>query len=205
MEFSGACEGCGETPYVKLLTQLFGERLIIANATGCSSIWGGSAGSNPYTTNADGYGPAWANSLFEDNAQFGLGIAMGTVQRRKTLHRHVKEVLADEAARKAGSEMLFLALERWADHYQEAEIANTVAKELQGLLEREKDAHPAITQIYNERDMLHKASVWIVGGDGWAYDIGFGGLDHVLASGGCWGVPTGIGKVWDLMGWAYAF
>ncbi len=94
MEFSGACEGCGETPYVKLLTQLFGERLIIANATGCSSIWGGSAPSNPYTTNEDGHGPAWANSLFEDNAQFGLGIAMGVVQRRKTLHRHVEEALA---------------------------------------------------------------------------------------------------------------
>ena len=88
-QFSGACEGCGETPYVKLLTQMFGERLIIANATGCSSIWGGSAPSNPYTVNEEGHGPAWANSLFEDNAQFGFGIAMGVVQRRKTLHRCV--------------------------------------------------------------------------------------------------------------------
>lgn len=88
LPYAGACEGCGETPYVKLLTQLFGERLIIANATGCSSIWGGSHPSNPYTTNAEGFGPAWANSLFEDNAQFGLGIAMGVVQKRKTLHRY---------------------------------------------------------------------------------------------------------------------
>nr|CCA61743.1 pyruvate ferredoxin oxidoreductase [Chlamydomonas reinhardtii] len=183
MEFSGACEGCGETPYVKLLTQLFGDRLIIANATGCSSIWGGSAPSNPYTTNADGYGPAWANSLFEDNAQFGLGIAMGTMQRRKTVRKHVQEVLAVEAEKMPLSFGLRNALTRWDEHFDEPEVANVVAKELQPLLEREKDVHPWIRQLYDERDMLHKASIWIVGGDGWAYDIGFGGLDHVLASG----------------------
>ncbi|GLC36254.1 hypothetical protein PLESTM_000423900 [Pleodorina starrii] len=183
MEFSGACEGCGETPYVKLLTQLFGDRLIIANATGCSSIWGGSAPSNPYTTNADGYGPAWANSLFEDNAQFGLGIATGTVQRRQALRRHVQAVLATPAERAPISEDLRDALSRWSDHWDEPEVANVVAKELQPLLEREKDAAPAIRELYGERDMLHKPSTWIVGGDGWAYDIGFGGLDHVLASG----------------------
>lgn len=112
IEFSGACEGCGETPYVKLLTQLFGDRLIIANATGCSSIWGGSAPSNPYTTNADGFGPAWANSLFEDNAQFGLGIATATVQRRKALHRHVNEVLGAPAETVAISASLRDALTR---------------------------------------------------------------------------------------------
>ncbi|GFR48672.1 hypothetical protein Agub_g10627 [Astrephomene gubernaculifera] len=177
MEFSGACEGCGETPYVKLLTQLFGDRLLIANATGCSSIWGGSAPSNPYTTNEEGFGPAWANSLFEDNAQFGLGIATGAAQRREALHHRVQEALASGLSVSAG---LRDALARWADHYQEAEVANVVAKELQPLLEREKDAVPS---IYAERDMLHKPSTWIVGGDGWAYDIGFGGLDHVLASG----------------------
>ncbi|EFJ49484.1 pyruvate-ferredoxin oxidoreductase [Volvox carteri f. nagariensis] len=184
MEFSGACEGCGETPYVKLLTQLFGDRLIIANATGCSSIWGGSAPSNPYTTNADGYGPAWANSLFEDNAQFGLGIATGTLQRRQALHRRVEQLLAAPQEAVAPSEKLRSALSRWAEHYQDAEVANVVAKELQPLLEAEKDtAGPALAAVYAERDMLHKPSTWIVGGDGWAYDIGFGGLDHVLASG----------------------
>ncbi|GLI66847.1 hypothetical protein VaNZ11_010830 [Volvox africanus] len=183
MEFSGACEGCGETPYVKLLTQLFGDRLIIANATGCSSIWGGSAPSNPYTTNADGYGPAWANSLFEDNAQFGLGIATGTIQRRKALHRHVKEVLSAPAETTPISGALRDALTRWSEHFDEPEVANVVAKELQPLLEREKDVTPAVGVLHGERDMLHKPSTWIVGGDGWAYDIGFGGLDHVLASG----------------------
>ncbi|GLC52240.1 hypothetical protein PLESTB_000599400 [Pleodorina starrii] len=183
MEFSGACEGCGETPYVKLLTQLFGDRLIIANATGCSSIWGGSAPSNPYTTNADGYGPAWANSLLEDNAQFGLGIATGTVQRRQALRRHVQGVLEAPAEAAPISGDLRDALSRWSDHWDEPEVANVVAKELQPLLEREKDAAPAIRELYGERDMLHKPSTWIIGGDGWAYDIGFGGLDHVLASG----------------------
>ena len=122
----------------RLLTQLFGDRLIIANATGCSSIWGGSAPSNPYTTNADGYGPAWANSLFEDNAQFGLGIAMGTMQRRKTVRKHVQEVLAVEAEKMPLSFGLRNALTRWDEHFDEPEVANVVAKELQPLLEREK-------------------------------------------------------------------
>eukprot|EP00798_Chlamydomonas_sp_ICE-L_P015524 gene15524-21612_t len=153
LEFSGACEGCGETPYVKLLTQLFGERLIIANATGCSSIWGGSAPSNPYTTNSDGFGPAWANSLFEDNAQFGLGIAMATVQRRKTLQRHVVEAL-DESS-----------------------------EDVMKAVRAEKDSHAKMDQLAHESDLFLKPSIWIVGGDGWAYDIGFGGLDHVMSTG----------------------
>mmetsp|Transcript_33261 Transcript_33261/g.73565 ORF Transcript_33261/g.73565 Transcript_33261/m.73565 type:complete len:1321 (+) Transcript_33261:162-4124(+) len=181
MEFSGACEGCGETTYVKLLTQLFGERLIIANATGCSSIWGGSAPSNPYTTNEDGYGPAWANSLFEDNAQFGLGIAMGTVQRRKTLSRHVQEVLADSSV--PMSETLKTKLGEWSAVWQDASAVAPIAKEVSALLEKEHAHDPRLERLYAERDMLLKPSIWIVGGDGWAYDIGYGGLDHVMSTG----------------------
>ncbi|KAG2483210.1 hypothetical protein HYH03_017908 [Edaphochlamys debaryana] len=183
IEFSGACEGCGETPYVKLLTQLFGDRLIIANATGCSSIWGGSAPANPYTTTEEGYGPAWANSLFEDNAQFGLGIAVGTVQRRRTLHRHVEELLAADPKTLPVTEELRSTLTAWAEKWQDPEEGNRLGKALQPLLTAERHHHPLLEVLYNERDLLHKASVWIVGGDGWAYDIGFGGLDHVLASG----------------------
>ncbi|KAG2495627.1 hypothetical protein HYH03_006227 [Edaphochlamys debaryana] len=178
LEFSGACEGCGETPYVKLLTQLFGDRLIMANATGCSSIWGGSAPANPYTTNAEGYGPAWANSLFEDNAQFGLGIATGTVQRREALHRHVGELLAADAA---GT--VHMSAELRDTLARTPRPANALGRALQPLLEAERGAHPLLQALWAERDLLHKATVWIVGGDGWAYDIGFGGLDHVLASG----------------------
>lgn len=181
LEFSGACEGCGETPYVKLLTQLFGERLIIANATGCSSIWGGSHPSNPYTTNAEGFGPAWANSLFEDNAQFGLGIAMGVVQKRKTLHRHVEEALATPDLPLSAE--LKTTLEEWVKNWQVVEPANKLAKEAMKQLDAEKGKHPVLEQLYHERDMFTKPSIWIVGGDGWAYDIGFGGLDHVMSTG----------------------
>lgn len=189
---------------------MFGERLIIANATGCSSIWGGSAPSNPYTTNEDGYGPAWANSLFEDNAQFGLGIAMATVQRRKTLHRHVAEVLctpepspssassatpasatttagSGAAASVAVTPALRAALSAWHASWQCPEKANPAAKEVIGLLTVAHNAgtleHPSLQAVWSQRDMLLKPSIWIIGGDGWAYDIGFGGLDHVLASG----------------------
>uniref|UniRef100_A0A7S0RJ95 pyruvate dehydrogenase (NADP(+)) n=2 Tax=Chlamydomonas leiostraca TaxID=1034604 RepID=A0A7S0RJ95_9CHLO len=188
LEFSGACEGCGETPYVKLLTQMFGERLIIANATGCSSIWGGSAPSNPYTTNQEGFGPAWANSLFEDNAQFGLGIAMATVQRRRILHRHVQEALADSGVQMSAE--LRGKLNEWVGHWQDSDVANPVGRELIKMLNEEYKKFPdphnmdqTVLRLWNERDMLPKPSIWIIGGDGWAYDIGFGGLDHVLASG----------------------
>eukprot|EP00798_Chlamydomonas_sp_ICE-L_P005518 gene5518-4149_t len=182
MQFSGACEGCGETPYVKLLTQLFGERLIIANATGFSSIWGGSAPSSPYTTNADGFGPAWANSLFEDNAQFGLGIAMGTVQRRRSLHRHVEEALALEDAVPM-SAALRAKLTDWALVWQQTHECNAMAKDLMAIVRAEKAAHPVLDHLAHESDMFLKPSIWIVGGDGWAYDIGFGGLDHVMSTG----------------------
>ena len=137
LEFSGACEGCGETPYVKLLTQMFGERLIIANATGCSSIWGGSAPSNPYTTNVDGYGPAWANSLFEDNAQFGMGIAMATVQRRKNVNKLVKEAL-DPAAAVTMSDTLKNALTRCVGQGEEGSLVGGPRGLTTGLVKERK-------------------------------------------------------------------
>ncbi|KAG1661267.1 hypothetical protein FOA52_003725 [Chlamydomonas sp. UWO 241] len=184
LEFSGACEGCGETPYVKLLTQLFGERLVIANATGCSSIWGGSAPSNPYTTNEDGWGPAWANSLFEDNAQYGLGIAMGIVQRRATLRRNVGETLAlgDAVPMSAA---LRDTLSSWHTEWQNVAPVAPLAKAAMKLLAEEGPAstHPALKNLHAQSDMFVKPSIWIIGGDGWAYDIGFGGLDHVISTG----------------------
>jgi len=182
LEFSGACEGCGETPYVKLLTQLFGERLVIANATGCSSIWGGSAPSNPYTTNEDGHGPAWANSLFEDNAQFGLGIAMGIVTRRATLRRHVGEVL--EAGDSAPmSATLRDTLTAWHKDWQNQAIVHPIAKAAMKLVREEGAGVAALEKVVELSDMFVKPSIWIVGGDGWAYDIGFGGVDHVMSTG----------------------
>lgn len=181
LEFSGACEGCGETPYVKLLTQLFGDRMVIANATGCSSIWGGSNPSNPYTTTADGRGPAWANSLFEDNAQFGFGIAMATLQRRDNLAADVREVLTDESA--PAPEPLRSALSRWLEVKDDSDTCAPAVKEVEAQLAPLAESHPILGKLWEHRDMLPKISTWIVGGDGWAYDIGYGGLDHVLASG----------------------
>lgn len=178
-EFSGACAGCGETPYAKLLTQLFGDRMLIANATGCSSIWGASAPAMPYTTNHEGHGPAWANSLFEDNAEFGLGMFMGT--------KAIRERIADDATKiideKIGSDELRAALADWKDNRDAGEGTRERAAKLAALLENEKDANETIKKIYDDRDYLVKRSQWIFGGDGWAYDIGYGGLDHVLASG----------------------
>ncbi|WIA36898.1 hypothetical protein OEZ86_008144 [Tetradesmus obliquus] len=185
MEFSGACEGCGETPYVKLLTQMFGERMVVANATGCSSIWGGSAPSNPYTVNPiTGRGPAWANSLFEDNAQFGLGIHMGLKQRRASYANAVKSLVADGSV---GSAELRIALEEWLQVMDNGLLCHQASLALTPLLEAEAAAPgaPGALQYLaaGSKDLLEKPSVWIVGGDGWAYDIGFGGLDHVIASG----------------------
>ena len=181
LEFSGACAGCGETAYAKLITQLFGDRMYIANATGCSSIWGGSAPSTPYCTNQEGKGPAWANSLFEDNAEFGFGMYLGVKQVREQikllmtnflelniesdLNEHFTawiEGMNDAKASKAATGMILPRLE------------NTVANE---------EANKILKTISEVKDYLIKKSVWIFGGDGWAYDIGFGGLDHVLASG----------------------
>ena len=192
LEFSGACEGCQETAYVKLVTQLFGDHLIMANATGCSSIWGGSAPSNPYTTNSEGYGPAWANSLFEDNAQFGLGISAASKSRRSAVHQHVTILLAMEPF--PASAELKDGLTRWSEVWMNANECTAVSKSVVALLEAEvgtldasgaipQEAVDALWEIYEERDQLMKPTLWVVGGDGWAYDIGFGGLDHVMASG----------------------
>ncbi|WP_407929516.1 pyruvate:ferredoxin (flavodoxin) oxidoreductase [Heliomicrobium undosum] len=176
LEFSGACAGCGETPYVKLITQLFGDRMIVANATGCSSIWGGSAPSMPYCTNKEGKGPAWANSLFEDNAEFGYGIHLGVSKIRAKLADLVREALTldIDAALKA-------AFNEWLVGMDDAEASKQATAKILPLLEGQ--SNPLLAEIADRKDYLIKKSQWIFGGDGWAYDIGFGGLDHVLASG----------------------
>ncbi|MDR2744501.1 MAG: pyruvate:ferredoxin (flavodoxin) oxidoreductase [Desulfovibrio sp.] len=176
-EFSGACGGCGETPYVKLLTQMFGERMIIANATGCSSIWGASSPSTPYTVNQDRFGPAWGNSLFEDAAEYGCGIGLAYVQRRARL-----AMLVEEAVKTKGlSEDLKNALQGWLDNREDAGASREYGEKIIGLLD-EVDDHLA-EQLWEMEDLFTKKSIWIFGGDGWGYDIGYGGLDHVLASG----------------------
>ena len=175
-EFSGACAGCGETPYAKLITQLFGDRMMIANATGCSSIWGGSAPSTPYTTNHNGHGPAWANSLFEDNAEFGLGMFLGVKAIRERLVD-----LAGKAIEAGVKPEAKEALEAWIAEVDSGEgtrdRADAVVAALQG------ETNEFAKEILKDQDYLAKRSQWIFGGDGWAYDIGYGGVDHVLASG----------------------
>ncbi|WPD74597.1 pyruvate:ferredoxin (flavodoxin) oxidoreductase [Dickeya fangzhongdai] len=178
LEFSGACAGCGETPYARLITQLFGDRMLIANATGCSSIWGASAPSIPYAANHRGHGPAWANSLFEDNAEFGLGMLLGG--------NAIREQLAGDAATalmQPLSPALADALNLWLELKDRGDDTRERADRLITLLEHEKGDDPVLNRLYQNRDYLAKRSQWIFGGDGWAYDIGFGGLDHVLASG----------------------
>jgi pyruvate-ferredoxin/flavodoxin oxidoreductase len=175
-EFSGACEGCGETPYVKLLSQLFGDRLMIANATGCSSIYGGNLPTTPWTAGPDGRGPAWSNSLFEDNAEFGLGLRLAA-DRRAELAAHRLAELHDEVGAQLADELL------GARQLRESELAaqrGRVAELRQRLAGLDS---PAATDLLSVADDLIRRSVWIVGGDGWAFDIGAGGLDHVLASG----------------------
>ena len=179
LEFSGACAGCGETPYAKLITQLFGDRMMIANATGCSSIWGASAPAMPYTTNAQGHGPAWANSLFEDNAEFGLGMFLGTKAVRETLAADVAKAIEESH----GSAALQEAMTEWLDNMNTGDGSRQRADALAELLENEKNGDELLNKIYENRDFLVKRSQWIFGGDGWAYDIGYGGVDHVLASG----------------------
>ena len=176
-EFSGACSGCGETPYVKLLTQLFGDRAVIANATGCTSIYGGNLPTTPYTRNQEGRGPAWSNSLFEDNAEFGLGLRVGLDRKEAT----ARDLLNKLAAR-VGPPLVAALLS--ADQSTEAGLAAQRARvvELRAKLAG-PDADPAAALLAEVADHLVRKSVWIVGGDGWAYDIGYGGLDHVLASG----------------------
>ncbi|WMJ81282.1 pyruvate:ferredoxin (flavodoxin) oxidoreductase [Clostridium sp. MB40-C1] len=177
-EFSGACAGCGETPYAKVITQLYGDRMMIANATGCSSIWGGSAPSTPYTVNEKGQGPAWANSLFEDNAEFGMGMFLGSTQIREKV-----SMLADKAINENISGELKSALGEWKTSMLDGEASKIATEKIIPLLEAEKGNSDVIGEIYENKDYLVKPSQWIFGGDGWAYDIGYGGLDHVLASG----------------------
>ncbi len=176
LEFSGACAGCGETPYAKLVTQLFGDRMYIANATGCSSIWGNSSPSTPYTVNKAGRGPAWSNSLFEDNAEFGYGMALAQETMRKSLKSKIAELV--EATDKANIKE---AGQAYLDTFANGQ-ANMAATEKLVEALTACDCEKA-KEILKDKDMLSKKSQWILGGDGWAYDIGFGGLDHVIASG----------------------
>ena len=179
LEFSGSCAGCAETSYARLITQLFGDRMYVSNATGCSSIWGGPAATSPYTTNAKGQGPAWANSLFEDNAEHGYGMYLGQKAIRDRLIDDVKQIAtsdkADEAVKAAAEEYLATVNDG---------AKNTAASEaLVAALEKQGANCPVCKDVLDNKDYLGKKSVWIFGGDGWAYDIGFGGVDHVLAQG----------------------
>lgn len=173
LEFSGACPGCGESPYAKLVTQLFGDRMYIANATGCSSIWGCSAPSTPYTVNKEGRGPAWANSLFEDNAEFGLGMAMSMMARREAMKSAVERL----------TDVIGVPAKAWLACMDDADAADETGKILAEACESIAASNEDAQYVIDNQDMLIKPSMWIFGGDGWAYDIGYGGLDHVLASG----------------------
>jgi len=177
LEFSGACSGCGETPYAKLVTQLFGERMVIGNATGCSSIWGGSAPSIPYCVNKDGFGPAWGNSLFEDPAEFTYGMLLGTLQQR-----HKLAALASEAVNGEVPADVKAALTGWLENMKKPEESRTYGDRLKALLPAHVD-HPLLKQIGDMSNLFTKRSYWVFAGDGSAYDISFGGIDHVLASG----------------------
>ncbi|MBQ8433445.1 MAG: pyruvate:ferredoxin (flavodoxin) oxidoreductase, partial [Clostridia bacterium] len=184
-EFSGACAGCGETPYVKLVTQLFGEQMMVANATGCSSIYGGSAPTCPYTTNENGHGPAWANSLFEDNAEFGFGYHLAVSQRRNKLKETVEKLLAIWEEKDKNEEGVAAARE-WLEGFNDTAKSKAAAAKLVANCQAHADCEccgELIAEVLKDKDMLVKKSIWIFGGDGWAYDIGYGGLDHVLASG----------------------
>ena len=182
IEFSGACAGCGETPYIKLITQLFGDRMMIANATGCSSIWGASAPSMPYCTDENGRGPAWSNSLFEDNAEFGYGLFLAQKQMREKIEHDMRALLqldVDESLREA--------IVEWLDNMNDGSVSRekseAVLREIEELNTNDDIIIRLCQRIAEKKDYLVKKSVWALGGDGWAYDIGYGGLDHVLASG----------------------
>ena len=180
-EFSGACAGCGETPYMKVITQLFGDRMMIANATGCSSIWGASAPSMPFTTDKAGKGPSWANSLFEDNAEYGFGMAMAV----KQLREKVKDIVV-ALNEKTNDEKLKAACNNWLENMNNGAVTKEVSDALLKAAKETKasgEVAGLVKQLEDKKDFLAKKSVWCVGGDGWAYDIGYGGLDHVLASG----------------------
>ncbi len=184
LEFSGACAGCGETPYAKLITQLFGDRMMISNATGCSSIWAGSAPSMPYCSNKKGCGPSWANSLFEDNAEFGLGMYLGVKQLRSKLADNCKKALEKDLP-----ENVKAALSSWLENIEDAEGSKKASEMIKTSLSEyiakntsDSETKAILSEILDNSEFLVKKSQWILGGDGWAYDIGFGGLDHVLAS-----------------------
>ena len=179
LEFSGSCAGCAETAYARLITQLFGDRMYISNATGCSSIWGGPAATSPYTVNSKGHGPAWANSLFEDNAEHGFGMLLGQNAIRNALIAKVENILSAEKA----PESLKAAAKEYLDTVNDGEKNTAAADALVAELEKVADGCENCASILKEKEYLSKKSVWIFGGDGWAYDIGFGGVDHVLASG----------------------
>ena len=177
LEFSGSCAGCAETSYARLVTQLFGDHMYVSNATGCSSIWGGPAATSPYTVNKEGHGPAWANSLFEDNAEHGLGMYLGQKKIRDDVKAKVEELIAAPDC----AEAVKAAAQAWLDSYDDGNANQKPAKELVKALEESNCA--LAREILDKKDYLNKKSCWIFGGDGWAYDIGFGGVDHVLASG----------------------
>ena len=179
LEFSGACAGCGETAYVKLVTQLFGDRMMIANATGCSSIWGASAPSIAYSTTADGKGPAWANSLFEDNAEYGFGMAIAVRQMRERLGDLMRQGLESDL-----DDDCKAAFREWLNNMDDGEGSKKASKKvLESLSKHNHNDNPIVREILEKKDYLVKKSIWIIGGDGWAYDIGYGGVDQVLAMG----------------------
>jgi pyruvate-ferredoxin/flavodoxin oxidoreductase len=182
LEFSGACAGCGETPYAKVITQLYGDRMMIANATGCSSIWGASAPATPYCKNQEGKGPAWANSLFEDNAEYGYGMALAVKQMRNRLAAIMSEIVTLDIP--ADAKEVF---EAWLAGKEDADASKAATAKILAILDanaiEDARAKEILAEINEKKDYLIKRSVWIVGGDGWALDIGYGGLDHVLASG----------------------
>ena len=183
IEFSGACAGCGETPYIKLVTQLFGDRMMIANATGCSSIWGGSAPSTPYTVNHEGKGPSWANSLFEDNAEFGYGMMLGVKQMRNKIAETMQTLLTMDICESAKE-----AFNAWLEAREDGEASKAASEKVLEVLAgtcscADEEVKSLLAEIESRKDYLVTRSQWILGGDGWAYDIGYGGLDHVLASG----------------------
>ena len=183
IEFSGACAGCGETPYIKLVTQLFGDRMMIANATGCSSIWGGSAPSTPYTVNHEGKGPSWANSLFEDNAEFGYGMMLGVKQMRNKIAETMQTLLTMDICESAKE-----AFNAWLEAREDGEASKAASEKVLEVLAgtcscADEEVKSLLAEIESRKDYLVKRSQWILGGDGCAYDIGYGGLDHVLASG----------------------
>ena len=182
IEFSGACAGCGEPAYIKVVTQLFGDRMMIANATGCSSIWGGSAPSTPYTKNSKGQGPAWANSLFEDNAEYGLGMYLGVKQMRNKLADTMKALVSKNINGEAKT-----AFSEWLDNKENGAVSRAVSDKVLAVLDKvnceDREVKALVDEIKAKEDYLVKRSVWMLGGDGWSYDIGYGGLDHVLATG----------------------